>query len=62
MTRSVSFETKESLEIGRSLDNDSLSRLGFLSRGVAIACLNGDGNSPVERDKLTMFVLTGAKM
>lgn len=38
-----------------------MSRLGFLSKGVTRDCLKLDGKLPVDSDKLTMFVIVGAR-
>ncbi|CAI9619099.1 unnamed protein product [Staurois parvus] len=32
------------------------SRVGFLSMGVMCACFRGEGNAPVERERLKMWV------
>jgi hypothetical protein len=39
----------------------SLSRFGFLRSGVTSEFLNVDGNMPVERDKLIIFVIVGIR-
>ena len=42
--------------------SDSLSRDGFLSRGVMMASLNVSGKVPEVMDRLTIDVMTGASM
>ena len=49
----MSLERKERFDIGRQLERDSLSRFGFLTKGVTMVSL---------KERLIMFVITGARM
>ena len=47
------------LEIEQKLLRSSVDREGFLRRGWTKACLNDDGTSPSETERLTRFVMIG---
>jgi len=60
-TRSTILDMVERLEIGLLLERFSLSREGFLRRGVIIDSFSWGGNSPAARLRLTMRVMMGAR-
>ena len=39
----------------------SLSRDGFLSKGVTMELLKAEGNAPEERERLIIFVIVGTR-
>jgi len=44
------------------LESDTLSNEGFFKTGVTVACLKTEGKLPEDVDRLTILVMTGAKM
>jgi len=60
-TRSIIFDMVERLEMGLWLET-FLSSDGFFNRGVMMDCLSLGQNWPVERLRLTMRVITGARI
>src|SRR6218665_2961193 len=60
--RSVSLEMNDRLETGRLLERISLSSDGFLRSGVTNECLKSRGKLPLDKERLTIFVMTGIRM
>src|SRR6218665_3959906 len=61
-TRSVSLEMNDSLETGHYLERISSSSDGFLRSGVTNECLKSRGRLPVDKERLTIFVMMGTRM
>ena len=57
----MSLETSDKLDMGRQFDKDSLSSPGFLISEVTMDFLSESGKQPVDRDKLTIFVMVGIR-
>ena len=55
------LEVKSKLETGRLLEVTDLSRVGFLKRGVIIACLNLIGKTPLLKERLANAAMSSAK-